>query len=130
MDNMELRDLIETWTQCKKAEQMAVETRRRVEDSISEIVELNPANEGTVVLEVGQFKVKIVNRLTRKVDSDVLQELAAEHGLENVLSSLFRWKADIDMKSWKAAPPEITNALVPAITTTAGRPSYSISIEE
>lgn len=130
MDNMELRELIETWTQCKKTEQMAVETRRRVEDQISEIVELNPQNEGTVVLDVDKFKVKIVNRLTRKVDSDVLQELAAEHGLENVLSSLFRWKADIDMKSWKAAPPEVTSALVPAITTTAGRPSYSISTEE
>lgn len=130
MDNIELRDLIETWTQCKKAEQMAVETRRSVEDSISKIVELNPQNEGTVVLDIGKFKVKIVNRLTRKVDSDILQELAAEHGLENVLSSLFRWKADIDMKSWKSAPPEVTSALVPAITTTAGRPSYSITIEE
>lgn len=130
MENMELRDLIETWTQCKKTEQMAVETRRRVEDSISEIMDINPAAEGTINLDVGRYRVKIVNRLTRKVDSDILQELAAEHGLENVLSSLFRWKADIDMKSWKSAPPEVTSALVPAITTTAGRPSYSISIEE
>lgn len=130
MDNMALRDLIESWTQCKKTEQMAVETRRKIEDEISSIVELNPQNEGTVLLDVDRYKVKIVSRLTRKVDSDLLQEVAAEHGMENLLSSLFRWKAEIEMKAWKAAPQDVTTVLNKAITTTAGRPSYSISIEE
>jgi hypothetical protein len=130
MDNMALRDLIETWTQAKKAELMAVETRRKVEDEITSIVELNPANEGTINLDVDRYRVKIVNRLTRKVDSEMIQEIAAETGLEAHLSTLFRWKADIDAKTWKACSPEITTAFNKAITTTAGRPSYSITIEE
>jgi hypothetical protein len=125
-----LEQLIETWTQCKKAEQMSVETRRKVEDRISELLEINPNKEETVNLGVSGYKVKIISRLTRKVDSDLLQEVAAEHGMESLLSSMFRWKADVDIKSWKSATPEVQNVLSKAITTTAGRPSYSITIEE
>ena len=125
-----LEQLIETWTQCKKAEQMSVETRRKVEDRISELLEINPNKEETVNLGVSGYKVKIVSRLSRKVDSDLLQEVAAEHGMEALLSSMFRWKADVDVKSWKSATPEVQNVLSKAITTTAGRPSYSITIEE
>lgn len=69
--NNKLAELVESWTQCKKTEQMAVETRRKIEDEISSIVELNPQNEGTVLLDVDRYKVKIVSRLTRKVDSDL-----------------------------------------------------------
>lgn len=125
-----IEQLIETWTQCKKAELMSVETRRKVEDRISEILEINPNNEQTVNLSVSGYKVKIVSRLSRKVDSDLLQEVAAEHGIEHLLSIMFRWKADVDVKSWKSATPEVQNVLSKAITTTAGRPSYSINIEE
>jgi hypothetical protein len=125
-----IEQLIETWTQCKKAEQMSVETRRKVEDRISELLEINPNKEETVNLGVSGYKVKIVSRLSRKVDSDLLQEVAAEHGMEALLSSMFRWKADVDIKSWKSATPEVQNVLSKAITTTAGRPSFSVTIEE
>jgi hypothetical protein len=125
-----LEQLVETWTQCKKAEQMSVETRRKIEDRISEMLEINPNKEETVNLGVSGYKVKIVSRLSRKVDSDLLQEVAAEHGMEALLSSMFRWKADVDVKSWKSATPEVQNVLSKAITTTAGRPSFSVTIEE
>jgi hypothetical protein len=125
-----IEQLIETWTQCKKAEQMSVETRRKVEDRISELLKINPNKEETVNLGVSGYKVKIVSRLSRKVDSDLLQEVVAEHGMEALLSSMFRWKADVDIKSWKSATPEVQNVLSKAITTTAGRPSFSVTIEE
>lgn len=125
-----LEQLVETWTQCKKAEQMSIETRRKIEDRITEFLELDPKTEGTVNLDVSGYKMRIALRRIRKVDTDLVQEVAAEHGLENLLTSLFRWKAEVDTKSWRAAPQEVQNAFSKAITTTAGRPSYSISIEE
>lgn len=68
--------------------------------------------------------------MTRKVDGDLLQDIAIEHGLTDHLYKLFRWKPDLNLKEWKAAAPEVTGALAAAITTTAGRPSFSIEVKE
>ena len=59
-----------------------------------------------------------------------LSKLAAEHGLTEHLSALFRWSADINAAAWKAASEAITAPLLGAITTTAGRPSFSISTKD
>lgn len=121
--------LVKAWLQAKKEEQTAIEWRRRVEDSMLKLLNIDAAFEGTENLEMHGHKIKIVGRMTRKVDSDRLQELAAEHGLTQHLPSLFRWSADINMKSWKAADPSITQPLLGAVTTSPGRPSFSITQE-
>jgi hypothetical protein len=72
--------------------------------------------------------VKIAGRIDRKVDGDKVQELAAEHGLTDHLSRLFRWKPEINMAAWKASDPSITQALAPAITAKPGRPSFAIEL--
>lgn len=130
MQNSRLSDLVETWAQAKKAETMAIETRRKVEDEISKICEVNPANEGTVSLDIDHYKVKIVSKLTRKIDPDKLQEIAGESGLTDHLFTLFRWKPEIEMKAWKTADQAVTSVLAKAVTTSASRPSYSITTEE
>ena len=55
-------------------------------------------------------------------------ELAAEHGLTDHLSTLFRWKPEINMAIWKAADESITKPLAAAITAKPGRPSFTIDI--
>jgi hypothetical protein len=130
MEKNRLFNLVETWAQAKQAETMAIETRRKAEDEISKICDINPAHEGTVSLELDQYKVKIVSKLTRKIDPDKLQEIAGESGLTDHLFTLFRWKPEIEMKTWKAADPAVTSVLIKAVTTSAGRPSYSITTEE
>ena len=129
MRNMQIKNLVLLWTQYKNEELNAIKNRREIEDQMSKILEINPANEGTVLLDADEYTVKVQTRLARKVDTDLLQEVAAEHGLSNHLTDLFRWKADLDMKAWKAASPEITSVLAQAVTTTSGRPSFSISKE-
>lgn len=129
MRNMKMKNLVLLWTQYKNQELDAIKNRREIEDQMSKILEINPAHEGTVVLDADEYTVKVQTRLARKVDTDLLQEVAAEHGLSNHLTDLFRWKADLDMKAWKAAAPEITSVLAQAVTTTSGRPSFSISKE-
>ena len=86
--------------------------------------------EGTEKLEHEGYEVKIVGRMNRKVNADTLHELARENGLEQYVGTLFRWSAEVSVGAWKNTSPEITNKLAGAITTTPGRPSFSISLKE
>lgn len=127
--------LIQGWLDAKEAERRATETRRQIEDDMLEEFGFDVAHEG-VVNYAGQnvdgqgFNVKLTGRLNRKIDADKLNEVAAENGLQDHLSTLFRWKPEINMAVWKAADASITDPLLDAITTTPGRPSFSITTVE
>lgn len=122
--------LSQLWLDAKEAEAVAVERRRKVEDELVRLLAVNPASEGQETTDLGDYKVKVTCRMTRKVDADLLQDLALNAGLSDHLPDLFRWKPELNMKEWKSASPEITSALSGAITTTAGRPSFSIETKE
>ena len=124
---MDLSKLCETWMQAKQAETMAVETRRKIEDQLVSLIGLPENFEGTENAEAGGYRIKIVGRMTRKIDSDKVQEIAAEHGLTEHLSALFRWKPEMNMTVWKSTDSSITEPLLDAITTSPGRPSFSIT---
>jgi hypothetical protein len=116
-------ELIILWRAYKAAEDEAKAKRREVEDQIVKAMALPENFEG--YKRLGDLKVE--GKLNRKVDADKVQELAAEHGLTAHLSSLFRWKPELNMTAWKAADEAITRPLLAAITTTAGRPSFSFT---
>ena len=119
------------WLELKQIEAEAAKARREIEDEIFSSMDLSEGGEGSTTIERDGFKVKVTQRLTRTVDADSLQEIAAEEGLSEHLSSLLRWKPSLDMNRWKATAAEITGPLEAAITTKAGRPSFSIeTIEE
>jgi hypothetical protein len=126
----DLNTLSEMWLAAKEAEKEATEDRRRIEDRIKSLVGVAENMEGTETVDPDQFTIKIVGRIDRKVDSDKLQELAAEHGLTEHLSSLFRWKPEINMAVWKATDEAITKPLAAAITAKPGRPSFTIIRKE
>lgn len=117
------------WLEAKETERAAIERRRAIEDHLAMRFEVPADLDGTKNVKKGGYQFKVVGRLTRKVDSDMLQELAAEHGLSDHLSSLFRWKPEIDMKTWRAADPSITTPLAGAITVQPGRPSFAITLD-
>ena len=124
----ELDELARQWSDAKTDEAIAVAKRRTIEDRLVELLEIPESKEGTTSSTTEQgYQIKIVGRMNRKVDTERLQELAAEHGLSEHLSSLFRWSADINAAAWKAAAPTITAPLTGAITTTPGRPSFTIT---
>ena len=128
MDNIDV--LISAWVKAKAEEQAATEWRRTTEDRLLRLLDIAPEFEGTEIFDTGDFKLKIVGRHNRKIDADKLQLLAAENGLSEHLSALFRWKPDINAAAWKAADQSITSPLLDAITTTAGRPSFAITSKE
>jgi hypothetical protein len=124
----ELDELSILWLESKEKERMAVEARRIYEDQMLKIIAIAEDFEGTKnsMTDAG-LEIKVVGRMNRKVDADKLQDIAAEHGLTDHLATLFRWKPEINATAWKASDECITRPLQDAITTTPGRPSFSIT---
>lgn len=125
-----MSDLYAAWIAAKEAERQATETRRAIEDKILLLTEIPSAFEGAKTVKDDEYKIKVVGRFNRKVDSEKLQDIAAEHGLTNYLPHLFRWSADINRAAWDAADAKITTPLLGAITTTPSRPSFTITKEK
>ena len=128
--NFDLDTAAAEWLAAKKAEADAVKRRRKLEDHMLSLIGIAADHEGVNTTETdGGFKIKVTGRLSRKVNGDLAQEIAAENGLDDELSRLFRWKPEIVAAAWKAAPKTITQPLSAAITTTPGRPSFAIEQE-
>ena len=122
-------NIFEAWMAAKEAEREAVEERSMLEDELVRQLKIDD-KEGSKTIKEDGFIVKVTNRYNRRIDADLLQDIAAEHGLSDHLGSLFRWKPDIDSRAWKAADESITKPLAQAITTTPGRSSFNITKKE
>lgn len=122
--------IYDDWIAAKEMERAAIEDRRAIEEQLVKQFGVMETDEGTRSFEKDGYQFKIVSRMTRKVDGDKLQEVAAEHGLSDHLSTLFRWKPKINMTAWKASDPSITEALSVAITTKPASPSFTITKEQ
>jgi len=128
MNNLD--PLLQEWIDAKEGEKAAQEWRRSIEDQLLEAIVVPDDLEGVISPTVSeQYKIKITGRMTRKVDSDRIQEIAAENGITDQLSVLFRWKPEINMAVWKATNPSVTDLLLDGITTKPGRPSFTIEKE-
>ena len=119
--------LHQRWLDAKKLETAAVKDRRELEDLMVKEFAIPKDLDGTTNKEIDGYKVKIEGRINTKIDADKLQMLAAEAGISEHLSSLFRWKPEINAKVWNAAAEVVTGPLLGAITSTPGRPTFTIT---
>ncbi len=124
-----ISELSAQWLAAKDAEREAIELRRSIEDQMLAALRVPETLDGTENWNAEGYKIKVVGRLNKKIDADKLQELAIEAGLYDHLSTLFRWKPEVNAKAWSSADPAITTPLLGAITTTPGRPSFTIAKE-
>jgi hypothetical protein len=122
--------LYQRWIEAKQIEAAAVEDRRALEDQMLKAMNIPQNLNGTSTRQINGYKIKVESRINRKIDADKLQEIAAETGLTEHLSSLFRWKPEINTKVWNAADEAVTRPLLDAITSTPGRPTFTITKEE
>ena len=126
----DLHGLSQKWMAAKTTEKAAQDERREIEDQMLALIDLPADFEGSQNTRAGFFKINLTGRMNHKIDAEKLQEIAAENGLTEHLSGLFRWKPEINARAWKAADESITTALLDAITTTPGRPSFAITVNE
>jgi hypothetical protein len=115
-----MRSLPQQWIEAKEAEVQAIAQRRAIEDMMLK----------AGLREAKGYRIRIAERDNWKIDSDKLQTLAEAHGLSDHLSTLFRWRPEVDMRQWRSADGKITKPLLPAITITPGRPSFTITKED
>ena len=118
------------WRAVKDIERRATEDRRALEDEIYSLIGISSNFEGVEIINPDGCSIKITGRLERKVDAEKAQEIARESGLEMYLTSLFRWKPELNITEWRKANERITKCFSPAVTVTPGRPSFSITIKE
>ena len=123
----DLATLSAEWLIAKQQETDATARRRDIEDHMAKLAAVPADLDGTASLEAGQYAIKITGRIERKVDAEQLQAIAIEHGLMDHLSSLFRWKPELNLSAWRAADPAIVRPLADAITAKPGRPSFKIT---
>lgn len=126
-----IQNLSDAWIAAKNAEVSATEARRKIEDKLSDLLEIPEEWDGSTTLHEGKFKLAVKRTMTKKVDGDVLQDVSKRYGLDEYLPVLFRWKPEINLKVWKSADETVTKLLAEAITTVPGRISYKIEeVEE
>ena len=123
-------NLYQQWLDAKEAEALAVAARREIEDQLFTTMSLSDQDEGSKTHSLEGYSVKVTQRHNKKIDTELLQEIAHHEGLANQLSTLFRWKPEINKKVWDSAPESITRILAGAITVKPGRPSFSITKED
>ena len=122
----QLQALSAAWLGSKELEKQAIENRRVIEDQLLELADLRDTHEGVANFPAGQYTLKITGRITRSVDSDAIQSLAAENGLDPWLPLLFRWKPELNLTAWKNADNAVKAALAGGITVKPSRPSIQI----
>jgi hypothetical protein len=127
MSGATMTTLYQRWLDAKKLEATAVAERRELEDQMVAEFSIPKDLDGTLKREVDGYIIKMEGRINKKIDADKLQMLAAEAGLSEHLSSLFRWKPEINAKAWGAAADAVTQPLLGAITSTPGRPTFTIT---
>ena len=118
--------IYQKWLTAKAKEAEATAERRELEDKMVAQFSVPSTLDKTANFEADGYKVKIEGRINRRINSEKLQEIAVEHGLMAHLECLFRWKPEINAAIWKSTDPAITTPLLDAITSTPGRPSFTI----
>jgi hypothetical protein len=124
-----LQKLAEEWLEAKNAEVEATEKRRMIEDEVVRILEIKETDDHAREFEADPFTFKITCRINRKVNGDLAQEIAAEHDMQDYLSTLFRWKPELSMAAWKGVGDNVKQVFARAITATPGRPTFAITRE-
>jgi hypothetical protein len=124
-----IEELIGFWEEAKRGEKGWQDQRRLIEDEIAKHLILGELD-STQTVKAGQYKMRVTQRVNRRIDTDALQELAAENGLEAHLADLFRWKPELNLRQWNDADEGIRKALQGAITSKPGRPSFALITDE
>ena len=122
MNEKDLETLARRWRRAKKIEKNMVDLRRAIEDTISANAEFGTRAE----FNAGGYEVKVSISYTVKIDSEILQDVAADAGMDSELSRLFRWKPELEKAVWKKSPQEVKDAFSKAVKFQKQRPVFKV----
>lgn len=122
-----LPQLAAAWKSAKSDEQAANARRLEIEEQIVEAFPLGI--EGIETIEDGGYKIKVVHKLNRSVDTKALQ--TRWESLSTFARDVFTWKADVSkplLVKLQENHPDLYLQVAPFITTKPAKPS--IAVEE
>lgn len=125
-----IHELAQAWQDAKELERTAVEQRRMLEDQMAAMMGATEMLDGTLSVNSGNLKIKVVGRISYKVNAGMLEDIVREHDLQDQASQLFRFKPELNVKVWKDIEEGERSYFYDAITTQGGRPSFSIAALE
>ena len=128
MDSGKLKELCAKWINAKQAVTEAATSLETVEDQLIQLLNVDLLRDGTTQVIDGDVRIKVTSRPSRTVDDTKLKALAEEHDLKEHLSTLFRWKPEVNLRAWRGADKKITDSLNDAITLTSTRPAFAITV--
>ena len=111
------------------AEKVAKDRRIAIEKELEEAIGVPEGWEGAKTTDIGEFKVIAKRANYTKVDAALLEQITAANKLDKVTKETFRFKPEINKKAFAGLPPYTQNLYAPAITTTAGKMSFTVDIK-
>lgn len=125
-----ISNLVRNLYAAKSKEDEAKAARIAIEEELASAIGVSEQWEGSKTDIVDEFKVKVSRKMNVKIDGARLTELSHTHGLDSMLGIIFKWKPEIDKKSWDSADKAITDIFNGAITRTPGKISFTVEKKE
>lgn len=123
---MEINDLIIKLHEAKAEEAKWKAYRTELEEELADAIRVPDDWEGSKTRKMGEFKVQCRRVMNRRIDGDMLRDIAMEHMLGMVVEQCFRWKPELVKSEWDAETEEHRKIFAPAIITTPGKVSFKI----
>jgi hypothetical protein len=127
---MDKTKLIDAWLSAKRAERQATANRIAIENDILQWVEL--PEEGNIVIEDGENKMTITQKVNRKIDAMAIRQVFNEmpEGLCPV-TWVEEPKLDITGYRWlRENEPGLFRLLSKAITEKPAKPAFTVKGDE
>ena len=124
MQTISLSELIAARIAAKRIEDEAVVERRRIDKAIADMLKDPAKPEGSVSQRTEGCKVTVTYAVTRKVDSDRLQQEWDK--LTPAVAGAFRWKADVSVSELRKLEGSEAAAAASFITASPAAPSIKI----
>jgi hypothetical protein len=122
--------LMEKLHYAKRNEMDCIAIRRELEDRLRTLLGIDDSQHGVKTFYGGMYSLKVTPRIDYKVDAPMLKSIAAAAGLEHYIYSMFRWKAEVNMREWKEAPIEVRMLFSDAVTAKPGRAAFIVERQE
>lgn len=121
-----LSELIADRIAAKRAEDEAIDTRRAIDAQLADLLADPLKLEGAVSKKEGDYKVTVTYVISRKVNSDALQD--AWGSLTPAQKEAFKWGADARAGELKKLPAAELAGLAKFIESKPGSPQVKIDL--
>lgn len=122
---MDTKQLLQLWTETKRAEDQAKAHRVELESALIDLVETK--DDGSKTSEIEGYKVTVTKKNYYSIDADqwdhIKDSIPAEY-------HPVKTKIEVDTKKYKSLPDEYFNIAAECITSKPGKPGFKVVKKE